>query len=167
MTAQNGITRKQLTTLQDKDDLLETIRGQLEGLWNVVYENPDATASLGAVLQTAQVMNQMIANQDEMMAELMYLVEQFQQQRDLAIEDRDFWANQTKDSGKKALAWALAWNSDISEKDALRVIDLLIGDIDLPVSTFTKADALDALRQLAREAAEEEMYLADYEWEDD
>lgn len=155
MSNDQGIEQVETADLKSADDLLEGIRHHLEGLWNTHYDNPEETQAITQVWQQVELLVKLVAQGDEMIAQLMHLTELMQQQRDLAFEDRDYWANAKRDEGKKALAWAIAWGSDVDEMDVMRVIDLLVGDVDLPVSEYSKSDLLEAFRKLAREAAEE------------
>jgi hypothetical protein len=143
------------------DDLVERIRSNLETAWNGVSPDSDEARALADVWTDAQILQMVVTQTEQLLAETISVAEQMRQQRDMAVEDRQFWMNENRNSGLRELAYYLAQQAHIGIDDARRVINMIIGDEDLPVSEYSKQDFIEAVRQLAMELLEETMLLAE------
>jgi hypothetical protein len=154
---------KELLTMEE---LLMRIRDSLETAWNAVSPDSHEARALADAWTDAQLLKASLDHTEKLLADTLWMAEQFKSQRDMAVEDVEYWRNENRDSGIRLVAYYMAQQSGISIGDAQRIIGLIMGDLELPVSEYTKEDFIAAVKQLAMELLEEELLAADAEAED-
>lgn len=154
MSTQRDEEQKALMTL---DDLMERIRGKLETAWEALPPDSEGARALADAWTDAQLMRSAHDQSEEMLRDAVHITQLMKQQRDMALQDRDFWMNENRDSGIQLVAFYLARTCYISIRDARLLIDQWIGDSDVPVSEYTKGEFVASVQQMAMEAMEEKM----------
>lgn len=151
------------------DDVVARIQQVLDGLWNALSEaRPDLVNQLATVSGDLDVLVVAARDMLDMLAGTLAVADELREQRDAALE-KLAWRH--KDAHVlRDMAKAIAHDSGIPFQDVERTLEVLGGFNDLWVSDYTKDDLFEALRTMAREAAEEAAYqaeIADTEEEED
>jgi hypothetical protein len=143
------------------NELMERVRVNLETAWNTVSPDSEAAMALAEVWTDVQVVQSAHDDMQKLLEDALFVAETMQRQRDLALEDRQFWMNESKYAGIRLVAFHMAQSAGIAIGDANRIINQLIGDDDLPVSEYTRDQLTGALKQMAMELMEESIYRSE------
>lgn len=153
--------------IQHVNGIVESIRALLEGLWNKHSTNPQTTEALAEIYRAVQGMQAALIQSDALIASLLTALDEMQNQRDLALDQMRYQAKHKHAQALSDLARYIGFTANIPPGDVRRVLELLTGETELPVSPYTLSEFFERFAALAREAFEEEMYLREAEAEYD
>lgn len=117
--------------------------------------------SVAVVWNHIQMLQAAVAHNEQMLASALMTAEELKQQRDMATREAKFNKGKREQAVIYDLAKYLGYDAQIPPGDVARVIEMLVGIKDLPVSSYVLSDFYEALRELATEAFAEEIYQAD------
>lgn len=137
-------------------EILERVRAGIEGVWNALYEQPELQQQLVEMWPDIQMLASALHNTEGLLATALEVADDFKLQRDIALQEAN-WQKRRRPNGViEEMARYISYDAKIPVKDVARVLSMLIGEIELPVSGYTLSDFYEALKGLADEAFIEE-----------
>lgn len=149
--------------IQHVNAVVEGVRVLLEGLWNEHSGNPQTTTALAEIYRAVQGLQAALTQSDALIAALLSALEDTQNQRDMALDQVEYQARHKHAQAINDLARYISFSANIPPGDVRRVLEMLTGESELPVSPYTLSDFFEHFAALAREAFEEEMFLREAE----
>jgi len=155
--------------LMTLDDVVAIIEETLEGLEKLDGGDPQIADDIktGVVLITQGVRELLAANRhnEALLASTLTALDDAMRQRDRALDDRDWQRTRKRAEVVRDLARYIAYDAKITPGDVERVLEVLSGSKDLPISEYTKQDFFNAFGVMAEELFAEEQFQADAEAE--
>jgi hypothetical protein len=157
---------KQNNQLATTDEVTERIAAMLDGIWNALSAQPEVQAALVDIWPEVKTLGLAVRNLEGLLASALQVADDLRLQRDMAIQEVD-WNKRRRSAGViDEMARYIAYDAKIPQKDVARVLNMLLGEIDLPVSGYTLQDFFEAFKTLADEAFVEEKIQEALEAED-
>jgi hypothetical protein len=151
------------TGLMTINDVVTVIRDRLSAVWDsnadeaglVPTEIQEALALVWANVQMLQAANE---QNERLLESTLATADELRMQRDVAAREAKWHKGKREEAVIRDLAQYIGHDAQVPPQDVARVLGILVGLEDLPVSQFTLKDFYAALQELAAEAFAEDEF---------